>query len=545
MEQGNFDRVFSNIKKRAVLSLFFCLISVSLSAQVWQWSIPVKNKSLNPRKNPSTAFLWIPSSCKNVKAVIVAQNNMEEISILEDSGFRKSMSQLDIAEVWITPLYDPSFDFTDGAWDTLQGVLDSLSAVSGYKEISNAPLIGMGHSACASFPYYLAACQPERTVACLSVSGQWPYVRGGSFAKDVWGNRNIDYIPSLETMGEYESAESWSREGLKERAAHPKMPLSMLACPAEGHFAYSPEKARYLALYIRKALRYGHVDPTQTGYLAESWKKDSKPAFKAAPVGKYKGNPDNAFWFFDKEMAKATMAYGERHRGKKCQLVGILQNGKAVEQQNNHLQLHPQFLTETDGKSIVLSPFFYDTVPGISPRPSNWTGKSVGTVIGHAKQGAPITLKKIAGPFVIKNDTVLEIAWNRAVNIHATKESMVFAVCHGGDAEYRPAVQQAQLDFPLYRTLGKVQKIDFYPIANYGLNSLSASIELKASASSRLPVNFYVNEGPCEVKNSILVFEKIPPKTKFPMKVTVTAWQEGNDEYQTAQPVIQTFFIEK
>ena len=50
-----------------------------------------------------------------------------------------------------------------------------LAEVSGYKELSTAPLIAIGHSAAASWPYYLAAYKPERTLACISVRGQWPY----------------------------------------------------------------------------------------------------------------------------------------------------------------------------------------------------------------------------------------------------------------------------------------------------------------------------------------------------------------------------------
>ena len=47
----------------------------------------------------------------------------------------------------------------------------------------------------------------------------------------------------------------------------------MLACPAEGHFAYTPEKAQYIALYIKKAMHYGHVDPDQGGMVDGAMEK--------------------------------------------------------------------------------------------------------------------------------------------------------------------------------------------------------------------------------------------------------------------------------
>lgn len=142
--------------------------------------------------------------------------------------------------------------------------------------MSTAPLIAIGHSAAASWPYYLAAYKPERTLACISVSGQWPYHRDRWLCPDIWGERNINKIPCLETMGEYESAHTWSNEGLKERKEHPLLPLSMLACPAEGHFAYTPEKAQYIALYIKKAMHYGHVDPDQGGMVDGAMEKKMK-----------------------------------------------------------------------------------------------------------------------------------------------------------------------------------------------------------------------------------------------------------------------------
>lgn len=158
----------------------------------------------------------------------------------------------------------------------------------------------------------------------------------------------------------------------------------MLACPAEGHFAYSPGKAEYIALYIKKALQYGHVDPTKTGWLAERWKKNQPPTCMPAPVAEYKGNPDDAFWFFDKEMVEATQAYQARFRNMKPQLVGVVQEGKPVVQRDSHLQLHPVFLPQGDGVSFHLTPVFLDTVPGDSPRLKNWTDLPVGTRIGHA-----------------------------------------------------------------------------------------------------------------------------------------------------------------
>ena len=83
------------------------------------------------------------------------------------------------------------------------------------KSCPTAPLIAIGHSAAASWPYYLAAYKPERTLACISVSGQWPYHRDKWLCPDIWGERNINKIPCLENHGEYESTHTWSNEGFE------------------------------------------------------------------------------------------------------------------------------------------------------------------------------------------------------------------------------------------------------------------------------------------------------------------------------------------
>jgi hypothetical protein len=55
-------------------------------------------------------------------------------------------------------------------------------------------------------------------------------------------------------MGEYEAANTWSAAGLKDRKEHPLTPLSMLANPAQGHFAVTGQKIDYLGLYHCKNL---------------------------------------------------------------------------------------------------------------------------------------------------------------------------------------------------------------------------------------------------------------------------------------------------
>lgn len=525
-----------------LLTLYLSFSPARAQCGIWQWSVDVPNTAAHPKYAHPEAYLWIPNNCHEVKALVVSQHNMEEISILEDAGFRAQLEETGVAELWICPRFNLPFDFTDGAWEALDETLSRLADLSGYGELASVPLIGLGHSAAASNPYYMAASRPERILACISTSGQWPYHRDEIFCPDVWGDRTVDFIPCLETMGEYESAENWARRGLKEKREHPLTPLSMLACPGEGHFASSPEKARYIALFIRKALQYGHVDPTREGWLLERWHENSGPSCNPAPVGSYAGDPEEAFWFFDREMVEATLAYQSRFRGKARQLVGVLQNGVPVPQKSTHMQLHPDFIPSEDGTTLVLKPFFYDEVSSGSPRHRAWSHQEPGTTIGHGN-GTPY-LEIIAAPAYVSSDTTLTLQWNRMAAWEEKEVFIDFCIKHPGDSAYRPAVQQARITIPVRLTEGTEQHIRFKPIRN--ISQKTRSLILRASSDSGLPISFYAECGPVRIEGNRLIVEEMPPKSRYPVKVSVVAFQygkAGNDPVQTAEPVRQVFYI--
>jgi len=526
------------------------------SRVVWQWSVTVQSE--HPDLGPARAFLWIPPDCTLVRGVVLAQDNMEEQAILNNPIFRASLSDLGFAEVWVSPFFDHTFNFDKGAGQTFDRMMKDLATVSGYNELTFAPVVPMGHSAAASWPYYFAAWNPGRTLAVLSISGQWPYYRDAN-TPDIWGSRNVDSIPLLESMGEYESAESWANEGVNERKQHPQLALSMLANPAQGHFASTDRKVEYLGFYLHKAVQYRMqedwkgdaapklkpIKPTKTGWLLERWAADRAPMAEPAPVGKYKGDPDEVFWYFDEETARVTEKYEAAYRGLKTQLVGVLQDGSAIPQTNTHLQLTAKFEPDSDGVTFHLQGAFYSIVPAGSPRPPTWTGLLPGAAIGHA--AGTVTLDRIQGPFEKIGPQAFRVAFQRETQLNATKPyELVFAATHPGDSAYRPAVQQGHLFIPAVNKAGQDQEITFVAIPDQKVGT--DSIQLKANSSAQVPVSFYVREGPAVIDGDRLTLTATPPRAKFPIAVTVVAWQYGRSvepKLKTAKPVIQTFYVEK
>lgn len=541
-----------------LVGIFGIAFAARASAAVWQWSVPVQSEK--PENGPARAWLWVPPDCLHVRGVVVAQHNMEEISILENPKFRAALAEMNFAEVWVAPFFDHLFRFNEGAGETFDDMMSRLAEESGYVELRFVPVAPLGHSAAASWPYYFAAWAPERTLCALSVSGQWPYWRNKDFAPDIWGDRTIDFVPCLESMGEYESADTWSREGLAERQQHPRTPLSMLANPGQGHFASTDAKVEYLALYLKKCVQYRMprnwngkaapalipIDPTKTGWLADKWRRDQKPTAPAAPIGEYKGDPKEAFWFFDGELARATEKYQAAFRGLKPQLVGYEQDGKMVPQNASHLQVNLKFEPLGDGITFKLAGAFYDSVPiGNAPRVTSWTQLPTNAPIGHAGNGA-ISIDPICGPVEkISADTfAFALQKETLLRTNARDYEIVLAATHPGDAEYKPAVLQSHLFVPARNTQGASQHISFPELPNQKLGI--KTVKLQATSEAGAPVHYVVREGPAEMSGDVLTFTKIPPRSRLPIKVTIIAWQYGHStepKLKSADPVERTFEI--
>lgn len=73
-------------------------------------------------------------------------------------------------------------------------------------------------------------------------------------------------------------------------------------------------------------------------------------------------------------------------------------------------------------------------------------------------------------------------------------------------------------------------------------------MKLNAVSSANVPVYYYVREGPAEIEGNTLRFTAIPPRAKFPLRVTVVAWQWGRSiepKLKTADPVERSFNLTK
>ena len=99
----------------------------------------------NPNGKGRT-FLWIPPTCRQVRGVILAQQVILEKLALEDPAIRQAAADENLAIALVVPACIGDYDEKGKGAETLQKILDDLAEESGYAEISQAPLLTLGHS---------------------------------------------------------------------------------------------------------------------------------------------------------------------------------------------------------------------------------------------------------------------------------------------------------------------------------------------------------------------------------------------------------------
>lgn len=531
--------------KRYYLLVMALLLSVSLSAGEWQWSVTLKNwVSDETGRNPE-AFLWIPPDCGRLRAVMVGQHNMSEETLFEMPAFRKSLADMGVGMIWVTPGIDRQWDVKKGVQQVFDAMLADLAGVSGYEELKHIPIVPIGHSAQATFPWNFAAWNQERTLAVISLHGDAPRTNLCGYGREnlEWGRgRNIDGIPGLMIEGEYEWWEARVNPALAFRMMYPESCISFLCDTGRGHFDVADETAAYIALFLEKALEQRCPDSREAGsplrmkpadvrkgWLAERWNPAETKRPKPAPYAEYKGDVHDAFWYFDEEMAALTEARYRKHRRKKMQYIGVEQDGKLVRYNaKSHVKVAVPFRPEADGLTFRLKACLTDSLRGQCVRDGD---------------REPLRIGRINGPVRKVDDTTFVVAFYRMGMYNPRRTGDITLVAsHPGNKEYKGAVQEIGIKIPYRNTEGKRQCILFPGIQD--VKKGCEGVSLQAVSDCGLPVSYYVKEGPARVEGSRLLFTPIPPRSRMPMKVTVVAWQYGiAGTYQTAEPVERSFYI--
>lgn len=468
---------------------------------------------------------------------------------------RATLRQLGFAAVWIGTAGDPAFELDASAAPRLDALLEAFASTSGYRELGVAPVVALGHADASAWPWLYARARPERTLAVLSLSGEWPYgdTRPGPEQIDP----ALNGIPGLVSIGEYEWAEERATFGLAQRAVHPGIPLTFLGEAGGGRFEHSSEKTGYIARYLSQAAAARlpadaggpyltaptlvYIDPLAGGWLADRWRGREPARVPAAPVEEY-AEPDEAFWCFDREHAIATEKFRQRERDLRVALLGFNQDGTLVPQRpGTPEQVAIPFRPREDGVTFELGGEFLATVP--RGRPERWMGLPANATIGRPETGGLIELLALGGPVEERAPGTFAVAFDRGAEAGAAAEIWLLAR-HPGDAHFKTALQQAVLRLPAQNDAGRPQQITFPVLPD--VTARATPIALTAHTDSGLPVRYYVREGPAEIVGNTLRLTPIPSRARLPLRVTVVAWQYGRitaPAVQSAAPVARTFLV--
>jgi hypothetical protein len=194
-----------------------------------------------------------------------------------------------------------------------------------------------------------------------------------------------------------------------------------------------------------------------------------------------------------------------------------------------------KFLPGADGGSFSVEPVFLKGVEAGSKNLARWTGLPVGSPLGHAASDTEVA--RITGPCVPIGRNRFELHLNRTwITSDPRHRQLWFAARNPGDGDYMPAVQQAVMTLEENRG-GKSQVIDFPDPAPGGAIMDMKGIRLDAKSDAGFQVRYFVREGPARIDGGRLIPLPVPPRTKFPVAVTVVAWQWGDARINSAVPV--------
>jgi hypothetical protein len=511
--------------------------------------------------NKATAYLWIPESCRRLRGLLILCANVPEHRLVGHPAIREACAANGLGIIWCTPSFmnfrKDAAKGTDNARDYktstafLQQLLDGLAQNSGYDEVATVPWLPMGESGHLLMVDALVEEQPERCIA-----GIW--IKNNHLPPK---NRQVPALVAFGTAQEWSQHKSdirtnWNNVGkayegiLDQRKKNPGWPLSYIIDGGSGHFDCSERLTKYFAHYIDLVAKArlapdGTLKPIslENGFLANL----PVPGHENHPVTAFaKTAPDERGvpWYFDRAGAEEAQSFARINWQAETQLPAFADakgdifpftfNGitwipinKPPEPSTNNLPT-PVLQTEADGVTFTLKGVLLGKLP------VNFVG--AGEKLAQAP-GTP-EIEWLCGCVEPLGSNKFRMALDR------TWPSPIYiAVRQPGTATIRAAVQPGQISRDKHSE-GKPQQITFENIPD--VKAGTPSIPLVAKSDAGLPVDYFVVVGPAAVKDGKLVFTQIPPRAKFPVSVTVAAWQWGRGaepKVKTAEIVKQTFRI--
>jgi hypothetical protein len=521
--------------------------------QVFQWSVSGESEPWpDGSKARSTLYLWIPERCTKIRGVLILATNVPEHRLAGHSAIRRACAENDLAVVWGVPTFwrfgktapQPGAEPVDvkllpGGEERqvafLEKLLDQLSRRSGYDEIASAPLLPVGESGHLLMVCGLVNQRPQRVIAGICVKNPHhpedksvPMLWTLGTAQE-WGQTDHD------PRGHWKPATFNYQQWVSDRA-DANWPLSILVEPGSGHFYCTDAMTEYFARYISAACRARlSADGGQAlkpvsldqGVLADL----PLPGHEHAPVTPHAdAAPEerNRPWFFDETTARDAQAFAAVDWNAASAMPSITAVSNCTVNPFSFNSVTELVVTTDSG--FAVNPILLEKIPAAF----------VGAGAPLAMPPVQPVVEWVCGPYAPLGDGRFRVALDRTWK---TGAAAYMAVRQDAAPGVRFGVQPVAVRL-VENNEGQPQTITFPSITD--VSAGSKPITLAAMSDAGLPVQFFVVSGPAMIKDSRLVFTTVPPRARFPVDVTVAAWQWGRSaapKVRTAPIVRQTFRI--
>ncbi len=527
-----------------VILVAVLLATNSLSAAIFQYAAAVPS-----RKGECMAYLWVPPEAAGIRGVVMGGMTLMERELAQDAHIRVACAEEQLAIVFVNRGLS-SIVVVD--------VLDALAAQSGYQELSVTPLLFVGHSAGGPQARRCAREMHDRCFGLVQYRGADPGDTDHQGAESVGAG-----IPALMMIGQFDEfgkigrdangIENWEKDRDKLVAFRRQRPDnlgSVVVEPGAGHFAWSERSAKYVALFLRKAAQAripaGFAEnasaplPLKTIDPASGWLSDptikSPSRYPPAPYSKYQGDPAEAVWHLDESLAVASSAYH----------AGIAKADQFIQWKDPHSVNAGarNFFTDVewvaDGQTFEVHPAYAESYPASGSPGAKW-GRG-GEPVGHA--ASPILVRHVSGPIVAAGRHRFRVQYDELAPATETARCTFLAYSHG-DEQFRYTERVGMIASERFvLNAGRPQTITFPEIDDVPANA--KPVALHATSDSGLDVEYHVAFGPARVVDGKLVLAELPRRAKFPLNVTVVAYQFGRGiepRTATAKPVAQTLQV--
>ena len=492
-------------------------------------------------KTTATAYLWIPERTSHLRGLLVMGTNVPEHMLVGNAEIRAVAAANDLGIVWSSP----SFWYSKGQNEHktiaafLQQLLDGLAKTSGYNEVATVPWLPLGESGHLLMVDALVEAAPERCIAGIWLKNPHMPPHNRTVPALVifgtaqeWGQDKADFKKVWQDTSFYNAV-------IDERRKNPDWPLTFLIDGTSGHFDVSAELVRYVVHYIDAVVNVRlprgaepglHPVDLAHGYLADlavPGHTPKVPALYSSVAAGERALP----WYFDRQSATDAQSFAAIDWQAQSPLIGFTDGaGNVLPFDFNGINnLKPTM--DADGVTFHLRPILLDKLP------DNFlhAGDPV------AKPTAPPKLEWMCGATTPVGGDALRVSMDRSYRQQANYYVARIPASPGIRAMVQPVGIKLEPNHE-----GARQQIDFTKPNDVKIGT--KSISLAAHSDSGLPVGFFIVAGPATVVGNRVVLTAIPPRTKFPVEVTVAAWQWGRTvepKVQSAETVRQTFLINR